>query len=94
MYIENSDSKSNPRPQAAQPHLNPDESHGTSFETAESEAAYQKLLASFEQLHTVPDPVRAEFELIQLARSHKIPLSSFRKMLKAWLTQRETGGAS
>lgn len=50
---------------------------------------FQDLLASFEVLVEVEDPVRHEFELIRLARSHKIPVSSYRKMYRAWIKQQE-----
>jgi len=66
MYIQKPLAKSNPHPQTSQPQSNL------------GEAAYQKLLLAFEALAEVADPIRAEFELIQQARSHKIPLSSFR----------------
>lgn len=50
---------------------------------------FQDVLASFEALIEVEDPVRHEFELIQAARSHKIPLASYRKMYRAWQKQQE-----
>lgn len=52
---------------------------------------FQDVLASFEALVEVEDPVRHEFELITLARSHKLPVSSYRKMYRAWIKQHEDG---
>lgn len=53
---------------------------------------YQAVLASFEQLSSAEDPIRLEFQLIQAARSHKLPISSYRKMFGAWLTSQEEKG--
>lgn len=50
---------------------------------------FQDVLTSFEALVEVKDPVRHEFELITLARSHKIPIASYRRMYCAWIKQQE-----
>lgn len=50
---------------------------------------FQDVLASFEALIELQDPVRHEFDLINAARSHKIPVSSYRKMYRAWQKQQE-----
>ena len=52
---------------------------------------FQNVLVSFEALIEVSDPVRHEFELIQAARSHKLPVASYRKMYRAWIKQQEEG---
>lgn len=50
---------------------------------------FQDMLASFEALVKVEDPVRHEFELIRIARSLKIPIVSYRKMYRNWQKQQE-----
>lgn len=52
---------------------------------------FQDVLASFEVLVEVEDPVRHEFELINAARSLQLPVSSYRKMYRAWIKQQEDG---
>ncbi len=51
----------------------------------------QDVLASFEALIKVQDPVRHEFELINAARALQVPVSSYRKMYRAWTKQQEDG---
>lgn len=50
---------------------------------------FEDVLASFEALTEVEDTVRHEFELIKAARSHKLPVASYRKMYRAWIKQQE-----
>jgi hypothetical protein len=52
---------------------------------------FQDVLASFEALVEVEDPVRHEFELIREARRLKLPVSSYRMMYHAWMKQQEDG---
>lgn len=52
---------------------------------------FQDVIASFEALLEVQDPVRHEFELINAARSLQLPVSSYRKMYGAWKKQQEDG---
>lgn len=64
------------------------QSHSISLKT-EHDPAYQRLLESFQELAQCSDQVRLEFELVQAARSHKLPISSYRKMFGSWLTSQE-----
>lgn len=57
----------------------------------EQELAYQKLLESFESLSSTEDRVKREFELVRSARSHKLPIASYRKMYRVWLFQQKGG---
>lgn len=50
---------------------------------------FEDVIASFEALVEVQDPVRREFELINSARSLQLPASSYRKMYGAWMKQQE-----
>jgi len=50
---------------------------------------FEDVLASFEALIEVEDPVRHEYELIKAARSHSLPVSSYRRMYRAWIKQQE-----
>jgi len=52
-------------------------------------SSFQDVLASFETLVEVQDPVRHEFELIKAARSLKVSIASYRKMYRAWQQQQE-----
>lgn len=52
-------------------------------------SSFQDVLASFKTLVKVQDPVRHEFELINAARSLKVPIASYRKMYRAWKLQQE-----
>lgn len=52
---------------------------------------FRNVIASFEALLEVQDPVRHEFELINAARSLQLPVSSYRKMYGAWKKQQEDG---
>lgn len=52
---------------------------------------FQDVLASFEALVEVQEPVRHEFELINTARSLQLPVSSYREMYRAWMKQQEDG---
>lgn len=67
------------------------QSQSISNET-EHDPAYKKLLESFKVLAQVSDPIRQEFELVTAARSHKLPISSYRKMFRAWLTSQQGKG--
>lgn len=52
---------------------------------------FQQVLKSFEQLSSAEDPIKLEFELIQQARSLKLPISSYRKMYRTWTSQQKGG---
>lgn len=65
------------------------ESRQKRFCSNSTSKSFQDVLTSFKALNELEDPVRHEFELIRAARSLKIPLSSFRKMYRAWKQQQE-----
>lgn len=67
------------------------ESHCTHDET-DNDREYKRLLESFQELAQVSDPIKLEFELVTAARSHKLPISSYRKMFGSWLTSQQKGG--
>jgi len=58
------------------------------------ETEYQNLLQTFEALAEVADPVRFAIEFEHEQRRSGLRLTTFKAAYKAWLIQRETGGAS
>lgn len=50
---------------------------------------FEDMLRSFSVLSEVEDPVKHEFDLIKIARSLKVPISSYRKMYRYWKLQQE-----
>jgi hypothetical protein len=49
----------------------------------------QQLLASFDQLHPIKDPIHIEYELLQAAKRYDLPLDCVRQMFKDYRRQRQ-----
>jgi uncharacterized protein YjbI with pentapeptide repeats/DNA-binding LacI/PurR family transcriptional regulator len=59
-------------------------------EVAAFVSAFMQLEASFEQIAAISDPIKQEYELIQAAQRHGIPLESYRRMFEASISQNQT----
>lgn len=60
------------------------------FETEE----FKNLLSSFKSLEQEKDLLRREFALLTLAKLQRIPIGSYRRMFKSWLSMQQEGGES
>ncbi len=55
---------------------------------------FQRLIATFQRIAAIGDPIERDFELGRSARDHGTPRSEFRRLFWQWVETQVLGGAA
>jgi hypothetical protein len=59
-----------------------------------SSPEFQRLIANFQRIAAISDPIERDFELGRSARDHGTPRGEFRRLFWQWFGQQDLGGAA
>jgi hypothetical protein len=59
-----------------------------------SSSEFQRLIATFQRIATINDPIERDFELGRSARDHGLPRQEMRRFYREWAIAQIHGGAA
>ena len=59
-----------------------------------SSPEFLRLIATFQRIAAISDPIERDFELGRSARDHGTPRGEFRRLFRQWVERQGLGGAA